>query len=182
MLMNPPAILAQAVGLFAMAFNILSYQQKTRSRAIAFQLGGSILFAVNYFLLGATVGAILNAVGTVRAIVFLNKEKLHADHRLWLVGFTAAYLISYGLTFTLFQKEVTAVNLLVEFLPVVGMTATTISFRLTDAKAIRRFGLISSPSWLVYNVVSFSIGAIICEVLSLCSIAIGMLRLDREKK
>jgi len=180
--MNTTAIIAQIVGLFAMAFNIFSYQQKTQKAAIAFQLGGSILFAVNYLMLGAVVGGILNAVGTVRALVFLNKEKLNATRPVWLIGFTAVYLLSYVLTFTLFGKEATLFNLIVEFLPVIGMTATTISFRLSDAKDIRRFGLISSPSWLVYNIVSFSVGAIICEVLSLGSIFIGMLRLDRSKK
>lgn len=180
--MNTLSIIAQIVGLFAMAFNIFSYQQRTQRKAIAFQLGGSILFAVNYLMLGAVVGGILNAVGIVRALVFLNKEKLKATRPVWLVGFTAVYLLSYLLTFTVFGKEPTAFNLIVEFLPVIGMTATTISFRLSDAKAIRRFGLISSPAWLVYNIVSFSVGAIICEVLSLCSILIGMLRLDRSKK
>jgi len=179
--MNTTAIIAQIVGLFAMAFNIFSYQQKTQKAAIAFQLGGSILFAVNYLMLGAVVGGILNAVGTVRALVFLNKEKLNATRPVWLIGFTAVYLLSYVLTFTLFGKEATLFNLIVEFLPVIGMTATTISFRLSDAKDIRRFGLISSPSWLVYNIVSFSVGAIICEVLSLGSIFIGMFRLDRKK-
>lgn len=173
-------LIAQMVGIFAMAFNILSYQQKTRQRAIAFQLGGSILFAVNYLMLGAVVGGILNAIGTFRAIVFLNKEKFRADKPIWLAGFVGAYVLSYVLTFTLFGKAPTFGNLIVEFLPVVGMTATTISFRLSDAKSIRRFGLISSPSWLVYNIVSFSVGAIICEVLSLGSILIGMLRFDRK--
>lgn len=173
-------LFAQIVGLLAMAFNILSYQQKTRSRAIGFQLCGGLLFAVNFFLLGAMVGAILNVIAVVRAIVFLNKERLHAGHPAWLLGFGAAYLASYVLTFTAFGKEATFFNLLVEFLPVIGMTATTISFRLTDAKAIRRYGLVSSPSWLVYNIANFSIGAIICEVLSLGSILIGMFRLDRE--
>jgi hypothetical protein len=172
---------AQLVGIAAMGFNILSYQQKTRSRAIAFQLGGALLFSVNFFLLGAIVGSILNIVAAVRAIVFLNKEKLRADHPLWLAGFVAVYLLSYILTFTLFGKDATAGNLLVEFLPVIGMTATTISFRLQDAKAIRRYGLISSPSWLVYNIANFSIGAIACEVLSLFSIIIGIVRYDRKE-
>lgn len=175
-------ILAQLVGIAAMAFNILSYQQKTRTRAIGFQLFGSALFAVNYFLLGAVVGGILNLVGTVRAVVFLNREKFRADRIGWLIGFTVVYLLSYLLTFTVFGKPVTVFNLIVEFLPVVGMTATTISFRLQDAGDIRKFGLISSPSWLVYNIVNFSIGAICCEVLSLGSILIGMLRLDGKKK
>lgn len=180
--MNTTAIVAQIVGLFAMTFNIFSYQQRTQKRAIAFQLGGSILFCVNFLMLGALVGGLLNAVGIVRALVFLNKEKLKATHPVWLIGFTAVYLMSYVLTFTVFGKEATVFNLIVEFLPVIGMTATTISFRLSDAKAIRRFGLVSSPSWLVYNIVNFAVGAIICEVLSLCSILIGMLRLDKSKK
>ncbi len=175
-------LIAQIVGLFAMAFNIFSYQQKTHRRAIAFQLGGSTLFAINYLMLGAVVGGILNAVGIIRALVFLNREKTKATHPAWLAGFITVFLASYVLTFTVFGKEVTPFNLIVEFLPVVGMTATTISFRLTDAKSIRRFGLISSPSWLVYNIVSFSLGAIICEVLSLGSIFIGMCRLDRKRK
>ena len=179
--MNTFAMIAQIVGIFAMTFNILSYQQKTQKGAIAFQLGGSTLFAINYLMLGAVVGGILNAVGIVRALVFLNREKLKATHPAWLAGFITVYLLSYGLTFTVFGKEPTLFNLIIEFLPVIGMTATTISFRLSDAKSIRRFGLISSPSWLVYNIVSFSVGAIICEVLSLGSIFIGMFRHDRKK-
>lgn len=174
-------LVAQIIGLFAMAFNILSYQQKTRNKAIAFQLCGGALFAVNFLLLGAITGSILNIIAAIRAIVFLNKDKLKADHPAWLAGFIVTYLISYALTFTVFGKEATLGNLIVEFLPVIGMTATTISFRLSDAKAIRRYGLISSPSWLVYNIANFSIGAICCEVLSLCSIVIGMFRLDRKQ-
>ena len=101
--MDNMELIAQAVGIAAMAFNILSYQQKTRARAIGFQFFGSALFAVNYFLLGAMVGGILNLVGTVRAIVFLNKEKLQAQKLPWLLGFTAVYLLSYVLTFTVFD-------------------------------------------------------------------------------
>ena len=174
-------LIGQIVGLFAMAFNILSYQQKTRGRVIAFQLIGSSLFAVNFFLLGAIAGALLNIISAIRAIVFLKRDALRADHPLWLAGFIVSFLVSYVLTFTLFGKEATLVNLIVEFLPVIGMTATTWSFRFTDAASIRKFGLISSPSWLVYNIASFSIGAIICEVMSLSSILIGMFRLDRKK-
>ena len=174
-------LIAQAIGLAAMAFNITSYQRKTRMGVIGFQLWGSVLFALNFYLLGATVGAMMNVLSAIRAIVFLNREKLRANHPAWLVGFVAAFLLSYGLTFTLFGTEATLKNLLVEFLPVIGMTATTVSFRYTDAKTIRRFGLISSPSWLIYNLFAGSLGAIACEVLSLGSILLGIWRMDRKK-
>lgn len=174
-------LIAQAIGLAAMAFNISSYQRKSRMGVIGFQLWGSVLFAVNFYLLGATVGAMMNVLSAIRAIVFLNREKFRANHPAWLAGFVAAFLLSYALTFTAFGTEATVKNLLVEFLPVIGMTATTVSFRYTDAKTIRRFGLISSPSWLIYNLFAGSLGAIACEVLSLGSIVLGIWRMDRKK-
>ena len=55
--MDPFELIAQAVGIAAMVFNILSFQQKTRSRVIAFQLVGGSLFCINFLMLGAYVGA-----------------------------------------------------------------------------------------------------------------------------
>ena len=173
--------LGQAIGIVAMAFNILSYQNKNQRAVIAFQFFGSALFALSFLMLGAIIGGILNFIGIIRALVFMNKEKLHADKPIWLWGFIAAYLVTYVLTFTVFGQEVTPVKLLIEALPVIGMTALTIGFGMTDAKAVRRMGLISSPSWLIYNIASGSIGAIACEVITLASILIGMLRHDRKK-
>lgn len=180
--MTTTEIIAQVIGIFAMIFNLLSYQQKTRNKAIIFQLFGTTLFTVNFLMLGAMVGGLLNLVGAIRAIIFINKEKLRADHIAWQIGFVAVYFASYILTFTVFGKEPTPFNFIIEFLPLVGMIATTISYRFTDAKAIRRFGLISSPAWLVYNIANMAVGAILCEVLSLGSIIIGIIRLDRENK
>ena len=180
--METTEIIAQAIGIFAMAFNLLSYQQKTRKDAIVFQLFGTTLFTINFLMLGAMVGGLLNLVGAIRAIIFINKEKLKADHIAWQFCFIAVYFASYILTFTVFGKEATVFNLIIEFLPLIGMIATTISYRFSDAKSIRKFGLISSPAWLVYNIANMSVGAILCEVLSLGSIIIGIIRLDKQKK
>lgn len=173
---------AQAIGIVAMFFNIISYQQRTQKGAITCQLFGGALFAINFFMLGAIIGAIMNFIAIFRAIIFLNKKKLGADKPIWIIGFIIIYILVYIITFTYFNKEVTFVNIVLELLPIIGMTATTISFRLKDAGSVRKYGLISSPSWLIYNIANFAIGAIICEVLSLGSILIGMFRLDRAKK
>ncbi len=180
--MTPFEIAAQIIGVFAMTFNILSYQQKQQKFIIALQLFGSALFTVHFFMLGAYMGGLLNAVGIVRAIVFLNKDKLKSDRLPWLIGFICVYLLSYALTFTLLKKPFTAPNAIVEILPVIGMTATTVAFRCKTAKTTRLLGFISSPAWLIYNIVSVSIGAICCEVISIISIFIGYLRLDKNQK
>ena len=174
--------IAQAVGIVAMTFNILSFQQKTPKRVITFQFFGSVLFALNYLLMGALVGMCMNIVGIMRAIVYSNREKFRADHIFWLMLFTSLYITSYILSFTVFGMEFTLKNAVIELLPVIGMTATTISFRLQNAATIRKFGFISSPCWLTYNAVNFAIGGAICEIFSLCSIVIGLIRYDLKPR
>ena len=175
-------IVAQVFGIFGMILNVFSYQQKTQRGVIGFQLLGSVFFSINFFMLGAMVGSILNVLGILRAIVYMEKKRFRSDRLWWVFAFTALYLTTYVLTFTVLGKEPTFGNLLIESLPVIGMILTTISFRFTEAKTIRRFGIFNSPMWLTYNIANFSVGAICCEVMNLISIVVGMLRFDIKKK
>ena len=178
--MNTIEWVAQCAGIIAMMFNILSYQGRSQKSVIAMQFFGAVLFAVNYLMLGAAVGGILNILGIVRAVVFLFKERLKADRLPWLLGFVACYIGVYILNFTVFGKDVTGYNLIVELLPVIGMVALNIGFRLRNASDVRKCALISSPAWLIYNITVGSWGGIICELLTLGSIFIGMFRHDRK--
>ena len=162
-----------------MAFNILSYQQKSAKGVIAMQFFGGSLFAVSFLMLGAYSGGLLNVIAAIRAVLFFYKDKFKTDRVGWLIFFCITYLMAYAATFVVFHKEPTALNFLIECLPVIGMVATNLAFRYKEAKIIRRFGLISSCVWLIYNIFAHSIGAICCEALSIGSIFIGMLRLDR---
>ena len=144
------------------------------------QLFGGALFAANFLMLGATVGGILNILAVFRALLFLNKEKVKADSPIWLAVFISCFVAVYVLNFTLWGKEVTAFNLILEILPVIGMTALSVGFRMKNAAAIRKLGLISSPAWLIYNISVGSWGATICEILTLGSIFIGMFRHDKK--
>ena len=132
-------------------------------------------------LLGAWIGGILNIIAAIRAVIFLNKEKLKADRPMWLIGFTASYAAVYIFSFTVFGTLAPTYNFVIELLPVIGMVATTVGFSLRRAADVRKCGLVSSPSWLIYNISNFSLGAIICETLSLISIVAGIIRLDLKK-
>ena len=171
---------AQIIGIFAMAAIILSFQFKNKRAVLACQLIGSALFAVNMYML-AFVGAILNTVGIVRALVYMQKEKIKIPiaiiNLLFLISFVAAYV----LVFTVFDKSPTLFNLVIEFLPIIGMSAVTLEFSKTDSRSIRIFGLINSPCWLIYNCFNFTIGGILCEVISLVSIISAMIRIDAKK-
>ena len=164
-----------------MAMGCLSYQCKNAVGILIFQLLGSVLFAVNFFMLGAVVGGLLNVIAVFRAIVYSNKENFRAESKVWIYLFISLYVLSYILTFTLFGTPFTLKTAILELLPVIAMTATTLGFYVNNAAFIRKMGLICCPGWLIYNIFNLAVGAIICEAVSICSVIIGIIRLDIKK-
>ena len=176
-------IIAQIIGIFAAAMNILSYQCKAKNKIIFMQLFGSLLFTANYLMLGAVVGGLMNGLAVLRAIAFLYKDKWHLNEKALVGSFIAAFVASYVLAFTVFGVEPILKNFIIELLPVIGMCSVTVSFNMKNATAVRIIGItLNSPGWLVYNVCSGSIGAILCEGFSLASLAIGIIRHDIKRK
>lgn len=173
--------IAQIFGILGMAMNVLSYQGKEKKTLILMQFFGSLFFAVNMFMLNAIMGGLLNTIGIARALIYSNSEKFKNVKRFNLL-FLLLYILSYIAIFTFFNKEATMFNLIVEVLPLIAMIATTVGFSMKKAANIRRLTLISSPSWLIYNCINFSLGGILCEVFSLVSVFIGILRYDIKKK
>ena len=179
--MGPLRIFAQVIGIVAMLINVLSYQCKKQRPLIVMQLVSSTFYAVNLFILDAPTGCVLNLVGICRALVFSNKKFFRADRKIWIAVFSLASAGVYALTFLVFGKDPTAKNLIIEFLPVIGMIATTVGFYRDGAKDVRLLSLINSPCWLVYHLTTKSIGGIAGEVVMLISIIVGYLRHDRKK-
>lgn len=175
-------LITQALGLIGMTLNLISFQLREQKKLIRLQFFSSIIFTVHYLLLGATMGCILNMIGICRAFVFSHKEKDWARKKGWLPLFIAAYFLVYILTFTILGKEPTAYNLLLELLPAIGMTATTIGFYLENAAKVRLLSLMNAPTWLVYNVISHSIGGALTEIFCLISVVVGIIRLDIKKR
>ena len=175
-------VLAQILSIMGMTINVISFQQKTQKGVIVCQFLGGLVFAVSYLLLGAYMGALLNFLCILRSIVFNFKEKTHATSPIWFISFVIAFIACYLLVFTAFGKEPTTINFLIEALPVIGMTAHTFAYMKDNAKIYRQMSLISSPAWLVYNLISRSIGGTICEIISLLSIVIGIIRHDIKKE
>ena len=179
--MTTAEIIAQALSIVAMSIYFVSYLQKKQRAIIFFQFMATACFSISFFMLDATMGFLLNAVSAIRAILFVYKNKLKTDNICWLIGFLAVYALCYAMSFTVFEKELILKNILIELLPVVGMVATTFSFRAKSAKAVRIGGLINEPAWLIYNIISFSIGGILCNIFSLCAIIFAIMRLDKKR-
>lgn len=174
--------IAQIFGLLGLLCNTLSYQCRKRTHILLIQSGGSIFFATHFLMLGAISGALLNIVGFFRASVSAAKDRLHLSATLLNGIFIPLYLLSYLAVFTLFGKEATLPNLLIELLPVAAMVLSTVGFSAGNAKAVRIYSSIASPFWLTYNAISLSIGGVCSEILCLSSAILGFFRHDHIKK
>ena len=165
----------QGIGVVAATLGIASFQMKTQRGIVLFQLLGSSLWTVHFLLLGAAAGGILNAIGIFRGIVFyFRNEHRWARNPMWY-GVIGVMLV--GATVFSWMHGDGALALL----PFAGMVATTVSLGLRDPFRVRAVSFISSPCWLTYNVINASIPGIVTEIFAMCSIIVGILRIDLPK-
>ncbi len=174
-------LIAQILSVLGMLFNITSFLQKTKKSILIFQFFGALFFSISFFMLGAPTGACLNIVAVIRAFIYANKERFRTDKKIWLWIFFFIYIAIYLATFLVFDKEWSVKNCLVELLPVASMTIVTFSFSLPKAKHIRYFSLIGCPLWLIYNIITMSLGGILCESFSVISSILGIFFHDIKK-
>lgn len=174
-------IIAQILSIFGMVCIVSSFQMKNKKVLLTVYLSGNILFSVSYFMLGAPTAGLLNGICGIMALVNTQSEKIK---KRWVVNviFYILFTTSYVLSFTVFDTPRIPSRFIQELLPLISMYIMTISFSMQGSAVVRRLGLINSPLWLIYNILVFSIGGIICECISLCSIILGIIRHDIKKK
>lgn len=178
--------IAQIIGFIGTAFNLSSFQFKTRKSIVTMMLISCTIFSIHFFLLSQWTGALLNLIAAFRAVVFSYRgSSKWADHVAWVVVFIGLALTTYVLNFTvpvmrdsLFIGGIKPTDYIIELLPVIGIIITTFSMRAIKPFNIRLLTLINSPMWLIYNAVNGSIPGAITETFSIISIVLGIIRLD----
>ncbi|MBE6588581.1 MAG: YgjV family protein [Ruminococcaceae bacterium] len=173
---DPIYLIAQIIGVFAAFFGIFSFQQKSRSGILIWQIINNVLWTVHMFLLGAFAGGMLNAIGIFRGIVFyFRKDQGWAQSNVWYAVFCA--LFAAASVFSWIQGEGA-----LALLPMAGMFFTTFSLAQKDPFRVRLLSFFSSPCWLTYNIIKGSIPGAATETFLICSIVIGILRHDLPRR
>lgn len=167
-------LLAQIIGVFAVITFLLSYQQKKRKNIIMWNATSRILYILQYLILGAFEGVVLDILGTVSSVAAQKKDSKIIKKNLifFIIGINlliiTAGLFLYENIFSLF--------------PIVGVVLHTSAFWITEEKIIRRVSFIGSPFWLVYNLASLAYGSAIGDILSMISIGTAIYRYDIRGK
>jgi len=171
-------LIPQIIGLAAVATFLLSYQQKKRKNIIIFNTISRCLYILQYLLLGAYSGAVLDVLGAISSVIAGKK------HTRFIKRHTKAVFIAINLVIIFSGVAIALINKsLLDLLPILGVLLHTSAFWITSERTIRRVSLLGSPFWLVYNFLSRAYGSAIGDVLTMASIVTAMLRYkDSEKK
>lgn len=155
----------QIFSLIGMVAIILSYQCKSNRKLVAVVGVGALLFAISYFLLGQPIAAMSNIIAVICSLACLN-DKL--KNKYVFVIISLMYVVATCFTFEGWWSLVF----------MIAQIAGTYAIMFRSGTFIRNMRLFFvSPVWLINNtVMCFTVGGIICEIITMASIVISFIR------
>ena len=169
--------IALAVGLVAVFFYLLGYLQKNKKSILALNLTSRILYILQYILLGAYSGAVLDVAGAIATVVAGKKNSgFIRKYRIAVIAAVNLIIVGSGIYVMIIAKDPLGV------LPIIGVMCHTNAFWFDNEKHVRRLSMVGSPFWLAYNFLSRAYGSCVGDILSMVSLGISMYRYDRKNK
>ena len=187
-------VFVQVIGFIGIALNILSVQFNSHWKIMLFKTLGSLTFVLQYILLGAWVGMIMDLIGSIRNVIFTLNVKNGKSNKWWIVFFSVFTFIAGVLTIILtwnksigyasnWSKDalvITTIAVSISIISIVAKLLTTIAYGFKDPHIIRMVNLPSNACWVIYNLVAFSIAGVINDLMCLVSIVIAELRFRKK--
>lgn len=151
-------ILIQLIGLLAWLFLVFSYYRKNTNKILVFQIIGTLLYCLHYFLLGAYSGLFICLFETLFDYGYYKTDK---DKYIYIASVPIRIL---GGVFTF--------NTIYDVLPI--LASLTDGYTLTKKKKIVVIGaVISYTLWVIYDICVMSIsGAITDGIIVLSNLSI----------
>ncbi|MBE6608629.1 MAG: YgjV family protein [Ruminococcaceae bacterium] len=167
-------ILANVLGLCAVAMFVFSYQLKSRRGIIFFNAASRVLYVLQYILLGAFEGALLDIVAFfVSLLCSKSNSGFIKKHFLLTVIFSNVLVVAVGLT--VYEN-------IFSLLPILGVIFETLALWLKKERGIRAVSLLGAPFWLAYNLLNSAYASAAGNVFTLVSITVAIVRYDFLKK
>lgn len=165
-------VLIEAIGVLGIIASIISFQCKKHSRLLLFRSANESLFALQYGLLGAYTGMAMNVIGVVRNIVFTELVKRKKSTVPARIVFGAVFVVFVAVTWAGFKSLLSGT----------AKVISTFAYGSTNFALTRVLIFITSTSWFVYNLLVKSYAGCACELLTIGSIIVSLIRYKSDKK
>ena len=158
-------IIVQIIGFVAMFFSIISAQYNKHFTIMLFKSLSSLLFAVQYFFLGAFTAIAMDIVGVIRNLVFAYNVKKGRSNKWWIALFSvitvavgvATIILTWDKMLTAVSHLssdpiiLTAIAVFISVLSILAKLISTIGYGAKDPHVIRMINLPTFTMWIVYN-------------------------------
>lgn len=159
-------LIGQALGVVAVILGFVTYQMKSPKALLVVNLITCGVFCAHYLLIGAISGAVMNAIGIFRNIVYTNRDKKIFSHKAWPLIFAVVMVVAGLVTWQDWRS----------ILMVCALFINSLALSMKNAQHIRWSLLITCPLVLIYDVLLHSYGGIVYEGMSIVSAIIGIIR------
>lgn len=187
-------VFIQIIGFVGIALNILSVQFNKHWKIMLFKTLGSMTFVIQYILLGAWVGMVMDLIGSIRNVIFTLNVKNGKSNKWWIVFFSLITFIAgvttiamtwdksigYASRWSNNANTVVIIAVSISIISIVAKLLTTIAYGFKNPHVIRMVNLPSNACWVIYNLVAFSIAGVINDLMCLGSIVIAEIRFRKK--
>ncbi|MEM8833606.1 MAG: YgjV family protein [Pseudomonadota bacterium] len=162
-------LMAQIAGFLAMSCCVISMQFKHPRNIILTGVPSGLLWATQYMLLNAPMGAIANASGALKNLLITFLPKSFVPHLLLFYLF-----LMWGIG--LYNLEVWYA-----LLPLIGASATSVALLINrdNRELYARSIVLCCSLWACYNITVGAYMGLACDTLTILSSIIGMARHER---
>ena len=165
-------IIAQTIGYIGFAIGVFAFQSNKHKTIVLSKALTDICFGLQYLMLGAYTGALINCIGIVRNLTLANVKDQSRSQKVATVFFVA--LISVACVLTWAGP--------LSILAMVGKICTTVSFSIKNTTILRFLTIPSCILWGIYDVATGAYGGALYEAAGVVSILIAWIRFDVVEK
>ena len=166
-------LIAQIMGIIGLIVIVIGLQAKEKKHMLLAQTVTNICFVIQYFILGAITGAVIEIVNAIRTLTFYVWDKKELKSNIMLLSIFVILVIGFGI-YT--YKNVFSI------LPIFSSIAATYGGWQKSSK-VMRIGLLASSSILMIHDLYFGAYAgVLTYLIIFSSTLIGMIRNDILKK
>ena len=168
-------VASQIIGFAAVGLYLLSYQLRKRKHIVWVTCISNALYVLQYILLGAFSGAVMDVMSTVSSFFAAKKTDKPFNRIPRILAWSNMLIIAVvGLVSAYLQRE------WIELLPIAGALFQTGGLWCDNEQTIRKLGLCSAPFWLVYNYISHAYGPALGSLIAIISIIVSLIRYRKK--
>ena len=161
-------IFIRIMGIIGLVLGVAAFQSNKHKGIVMAKMGSEAAFTIQYYLLDAPTGSIMNLIGVVRNFIFYKLVEKGKSTKIVMWIFCGVYVLSAIITWEGPES----------LLPLIGKLCSTVAYSMKNTRNIRIINIPTLTMWIVYNITRSAWEALAADTISLVSVLISMGRFD----